>query len=306
LGVDYEDPSVTLEFPENGSPDEARLNTLSDDALEGPEVLNLFLEEASPDSAEFEGLGPTIVIDDAEPGQPGEFTITVDGNAEVDESVGSVTFLVDRNRGSTGPATVAWVTIDGEESGDAVDGEDYTGGSATLEYADGETRATFEIPIIDDDVRTEDRRRFRAYIGNPLPSAAAVAPDGRFAEVTIREDDGKRDDDDDCIGFCDCFIATAAFGSGLHPRVATLRQFRDRVLMASPEGRVFVELYNRYSPPLAAWIREREKARTVVRVALWPVVATVEYPGAGLGVLGVLLLLLNRSRRRPRTPWPGE
>ena len=306
LGVDYEDPSVTLEFPEIRDPDEATLTTLSDDALEGPELLTLFLENASPDAAEFEGLGVDVVIDDAEPGQPGEFTITVDGNDEVREDVGSVAFFVDRNRGSTGDASVAWVTIDGEDSGDAVGGEDYVAGSAVLQYADGETRARFEVEIIDDDVRTEDRRRFRVYVGDPQPSAAAVAPDGRFAEITILEDDDKGGgSDNDCKGFCDCFIATAAWGSPLHPRVSSLRHFRDNVLLTRPEGRAFVALYYRFSPPLAAWIGERPAARTVVRSMLWPVVAVVEHPALALVFLGLGLGAMNRYARRPRRRWPG-
>ncbi len=307
LGVDYEDPSATLEFPRGGTPDDATLSTLADDALEGPEFLMLFMEEPTPDSAKFEGLGLSVIIDDAEPGQPGEFTIAVDGNSEVDESVGSVAFLVDRNRGSTGAASVSWVTVDGEDDGDAVAGEDYEGGSGVLEFADGDTRARLEVAIIDDQERGKDRRRFRVYLGDPQPSAAAVAPDGRFAEITILENDGKKDDDDDCIGFCDCFIATAAWGSPMHPRVASLRDFRDRVLMRRPGGRAFVALYYRYSPPLARWIGDRPAARQAARAALWPVVAAVEHPGAALALLASILGFgaVNRAGRTGRRRSPG-
>ncbi len=306
LGVDYEDPSVTLDFPETGNPDGATLDTLSDDALDGPKILTLFLENPTPDDARFEGLGVNVVIDDAEPDQPGEFTITVDGNDEVDEPVGSVAFFVDRNRGSTGEASVSWVTIDGEDSGDAVGGEDYVPGSGLLQYADGETRARFEVEIIDDDVRTENRRRFRVYVGDPQPSAAAVAPDGRFAEITIIEDDDNGGgNDDDCKGFCDCFIATAAWGSPLHPRVSSLRHFRDNVLLTRPEGRAFVALYYRFSPPMAAWIGERPAARRIVRGMLWPLVAAVEHPALALAFFGLGLGAMNRYARRPRRRWPG-
>jgi hypothetical protein len=307
LGVDYEDPSTTVEFPRDGTPDDATLRTLADDALEGPEFLMLFMEEPTPDNARFEGLGLSVVIDDAEPGQPGEFTIVVDGDAEVDESVGSVAFLVDRNRGSTGPASVAWVTVDGEGNNDAVAGEDYEGGTGVLEFADGDTRGRLEVAILDDDVRGNDRRRFRVYLGDPQPAAAAVAPDGRFAEVTIRENDGSRDDDDDCKGFCDCFIATAAWGSPMHPRVASLRSFRDRVLLRHPEGQAFVALYYRFSPPLARWIGDRPAARRAARAALWPLVAAVDHPWLALTMLaaGLGLGSMNRAGRRQRKGWPG-
>lgn len=69
-----------------------------------------------------------------------------------------------------------------------------------------------------------------------------------------------------------CFIATAAYGSALHPRVAVLRQLRDRYLLTHAPGRVLVRAYYRLSPPLAAWIARDERARAVTRALLYPLV----------------------------------
>ncbi len=48
-----------------------------------------------------------------------------------------------------------------------------------------------------------------------------------------------------------CFIATAAYGSYLHPFVKTLRDFRDIILLTCSPGKSFVAWYYRVSPPIA-------------------------------------------------------
>jgi len=72
---------------------------------------------------------------------------------------------------------------------------------------------------------------------------------------------------------CDnCFIATAAFGSPMAGKISVLRAFRDRVLLKSGPGRKFVNLYYRYSPPVAQFIGSDEGRRRLVRTLLFPVV----------------------------------
>ncbi|MHB8772821.1 MAG: CFI-box-CTERM domain-containing protein [Syntrophales bacterium] len=73
-------------------------------------------------------------------------------------------------------------------------------------------------------------------------------------------------------GSTKCFIATAAFGSILHPAVGLLRDFRDAYLLTSGVGRAFVAWYYRVSPPLAAAIAPRAYARAIVRIVLLPAV----------------------------------
>jgi uncharacterized repeat protein (TIGR01451 family) len=65
-----------------------------------------------------------------------------------------------------------------------------------------------------------------------------------------------------------CFIATAAYGSALHPHVASLRGFRDEVLLQTAPGRAMVDLYYRYSPPAAQYIAARPALRAAVRGVL--------------------------------------
>lgn len=69
-----------------------------------------------------------------------------------------------------------------------------------------------------------------------------------------------------------CFIATAAYGTPMAGSVGVLRRFRDAYLLESAPGTAFVDLYYRFSPPLADEVAARPAVAAAVRVALWPVV----------------------------------
>ncbi len=89
-----------------------------------------------------------------------------------------------------------------------------------------------------------------------------------------------------------CFIATAAWGSYLHPKVALLREFRDQYLLSNGPGRLFVRTYYTLSPPIADFIAKHESLRAVTRWMLTPLVLAVETPL----VLPLFLLLLLGCR----------
>jgi hypothetical protein len=96
-----------------------------------------------------------------------------------------------------------------------------------------------------------------------------------------------------------CFIATAAYGSYLHPQVQLLRNFRDNYLLTNAPGRAFVALYYRCSPPLADFIARHPFLRGVTRLALTPVVIAVAHPLIAVFSLFLLFgaLLLSLLRR---------
>ncbi len=72
-----------------------------------------------------------------------------------------------------------------------------------------------------------------------------------------------------------CFVATAALGDPDAPEVRTLRAWRDRTLLPSRAGRLFVAAYYRVSPPAARWIARHALARRAARRLLVRPIAAV-------------------------------
>ena len=106
-----------------------------------------------------------------------------------------------------------------------------------------------------------------------------------------------------------CFVATAAWGSPLAPKVMILRSFRDRILLSTAFGRALVDTYYVEGPSLARLIRDRPALRAAARFLLWPVVGmawlAIEVGPAAppllLLSLAALALALVARRRRNRT-----
>ena len=88
-----------------------------------------------------------------------------------------------------------------------------------------------------------------------------------------------------------CFIATAAYGSLIEPHVKILRDFRDRFLMTNIVGKSFVNLYYKYSPPLAHFIAKHNNLRMIVRMTLFPFVG-ISWVALKLGITQTIVLIL--------------
>lgn len=145
--------------------------------------------------------------------------------------------------------------------------------------------------------------------GSSVSDGTALDTDGKALDanrLAIPQQDTVTTGSGSSGGGGGCFIATAAYGSYLHPKVAELRAFRDHYLMTNAPGRLFVSLYYRFSPPIADVIAEHEWLKACVRLMLVPLVLAVEHPVAAL--LVVLLFLgaggLRLARRQTKEAQP--
>lgn len=95
-----------------------------------------------------------------------------------------------------------------------------------------------------------------------------------------------------------CFIATAAYGSYMHPYVMELRKFRDDILAKSSAGRRFISIYYEYSPPIADLIDKNGILRMLTRLLLMPIVFVVIYPSLAFWLLILMISVIMQYRDR--------
>jgi len=81
-----------------------------------------------------------------------------------------------------------------------------------------------------------------------------------------------------------------------------LKNFRDKYLLTNFAGKAFLNLYYKYSPSAADFIRRHDTARAATRFALAPVVYFVEYPFVFAAIVlimpaGVVLVYRRRKAR---------
>ncbi|MCK4389375.1 MAG: DUF5011 domain-containing protein, partial [Desulfobacterales bacterium] len=93
-----------------------------------------------------------------------------------------------------------------------------------------------------------------------------------------------------------CFIATAAYGSVIHPYVKILKEFRDVYLLTHEAGKKFVVFYYRYSNSIAELIAEHAPLRYITRILIFPLIAFSAFmlcTGAVTKLFVVLILMLG-------------
>jgi PKD repeat protein len=80
-------------------------------------------------------------------------------------------------------------------------------------------------------------------------------------------------DDDDGRGTGrSCFIATATYGTAVAGQVQSLRFFRDTYMLTNAPGNFAIDMYEKYSPPIAKKIENSGFLKGVVRYHLRPII----------------------------------
>ncbi len=137
---------------------------------------NVVFSAADKDGTTNRTVAITVV-----PEGPGTLAFDSDG-VHVRESAGSVTLTVERTGGAAGAVTVAWATADGT----AAAGSEYVAGGGALAFAAGQTRASFQVALLDD-TAAEDNKSFSVVLGNV--TGGASLGDVTACTVTIVDDD---------------------------------------------------------------------------------------------------------------------
>jgi hypothetical protein len=115
--------------------------------------------------SDLRGIGSTVVTTTAAAPTSGIFQFD-QATVTMDTTSPSVSITVDRVDGSSGAATIDYATSDGT----ALFGTDYTNTSGTLSFADGQSTATFNVPLLDNAIGASSSS-FGLILSNPTGGA---------------------------------------------------------------------------------------------------------------------------------------
>ncbi len=177
-GQDFVAASGTLTFANGESSKTITLTLLDDDIVEDTESFDVFLTSPTGGTALGTYSDSMVVIQDVEAGvlqfdQP-LYSTTENG--------GTVTVVVTRTNGSDGTVTVNYST----SNATATAGSDYTAGSGSLTFLEGEVVKTFSVDITND-VTAETTETANLTLSNP--TGGAILGTVKTAQLQILDDE---------------------------------------------------------------------------------------------------------------------
>ena len=170
---DYLATSGTLTFAPGEMSKTMPITIIDDNVFEGDESLTVTLANPRGGAILGSNAAATLTIIDQEPGQ----FVFADAIVNTVESWGIAIITVRRINGSFGPVSVSYAT----SNGTARAGRDYVETTGTLNFTDGQTSATFNVPLTD----TPKIDGLRALSLN-LSRATGGATLGTLKAATIR------------------------------------------------------------------------------------------------------------------------
>ncbi len=203
-GSDYTTTSSTVSFGPGVSSQTFTVPILEDPTVETPETFTVTLNTPTGGADLGAAATATVTIIGDEARGVLNFENTFVG---VLEPEGPAVLTVRRTGGATGPLSVNYTTAtDGGGFAPATPGSDFTTTSGTLNFANAQTSATINVPIINDPNYEPDQETFLVRLSNPsVPGALG----GDFEATVAIESEDKIPGDD----FASPLAITGATGS---------------------------------------------------------------------------------------------
>ena len=180
--VDYTPVMLTVTFQDGEvGPVAVPVTTIQDTEFEGNETFQIGLASVGTSSLGTNQTAIMTIIDDDASPDPG--TLRFDSIRTTVNEPGTAVLEIERIGGAGGEVSVTVTTSDDT----ATQGMDYSGGSFTVTFPDGDSEPkSLSITILDDNI-AEDLERFRATLSNPTGGATL----GLLSEteVVIIDDD---------------------------------------------------------------------------------------------------------------------
>jgi hypothetical protein len=130
---------------------------------------------------------------------------------------------------------------------------------------DNQFKDSSSTPLHESDLSKETSTRIGSIQESGLSTVISDFPEAVVTYPALPDSGGR------------CFIATAAYGYYSAPEVQALRVFRDRYLLPSTPGRMFVQWYYRHGPAAAAILNNHPGYKPLVRAALEPAVGVAVF-----------------------------
>jgi hypothetical protein len=164
-------PNQLLTFNPGETQKPVAISINGDTTVESDEAFLVNLSGATNSTiSDSQGTG-TIVNDDSAGGGAGSLQLS-SLTYSINENSANATITITRTGGSTGAVTVDFAT----SNGTATAGQDYTGASGTLSWADGDGSAkNFTVPILED-LSQENNETVNITLSNPTGGAIVGTP----------------------------------------------------------------------------------------------------------------------------------